>query len=174
METKQAIEARYSCREFLDEQISDSDRDEIINAANYAPVGMRDYPSFELLVIQDKAIISKIDETMGKIIPFGNGHPTFGAPTLFVITSKKNEKIPGINYASGSCIAENIMIQAADLGLDSCYLMALPAMMQDKKEMLELLKVKEGFYPIIIVPVGYAAHKENKDRSNRLETRIIK
>ena len=174
METSKAIELRYSCREFSDKQISDVDRDKIVRAANYAPVGMRDYPSFELIVIQDKTIINKIDEVMGKIMPFGNGHPTFKAPTLFVIASKKNERIPGISYASGSCIAENIMIQAADLGIDSCYLMALPAMMQDKKDMLELLQMKEGFYPLIIVPVGYATKKENKDRENRLETRIIK
>ena len=60
LEMMKAIAKRKSTRGFTPEQIPESALDIVLNAACAAPVGMADYKSMHLTVVQDSALIKKI------------------------------------------------------------------------------------------------------------------
>ena len=55
MEVMDAMSRRRSCRAYLPQQILNEKRDEILKAANAAPVGMGEYQNVRLSVIQSAA-----------------------------------------------------------------------------------------------------------------------
>lgn len=173
MDTNQIIKNRYACREYKPEQISDDDLKLLIDAANAAPAAMGDYSGLELLIIQDENLRKEIDAACANAMPMMSDHPTYEAPTLMFICAKPNPQFEMLPYCGGSCIAENIMIQATSLGLGSVYIMAVPTVMQEKQELLEKIEIKEGYLPIILVSVGYAKSTEIPEKPKRLETRIL-
>ena len=173
METREAILKRCACRKFTSQQITSDQLQALMDAANAAPVGMGDYSGFELIAVQDESIRAAIDSGTAHAMPMMGDHPTYQAPTLLFICVKPNPQFSMIPYAGASCIAENIMIQATDLGLASVYIMAVPSVMQQKKELLDLLQMRDGFIPAVLVSVGYAAQTAEKDRTGRLSTRIL-
>ena len=61
MEVMEAMSRRRSCRAYLPQQILNEKRDEILKAANAAPVGMGKYQNVRLSVIQSAALLEKLD-----------------------------------------------------------------------------------------------------------------
>ena len=173
MKVEEAIEKRYACREFKDRQISADDLDLLIKAANAAPVAMGDYTQIELIAVQDSKIIKAIDDACAHAMPMMGDHPTYGAPTLMFICAKPNPDFVMLPYCGASCIAENIMIQATDLGLASVYIMAVPTVMHDKADLLELLQMSEGYLPLVCVAVGYAENEIDVQKEERLRNKIL-
>ena len=173
MDVKEAILNRYACRQYSDEQITDEQLKVLIEAANAAPVAMGDYSGYELVVVQDEEIRKAIDEGTAHAMPMMGDHPTYEAPTLMFICVKPNEQFKMIPYCGASCIAENIMIQATSLGLASVYIMAVPTVMQEKPELLEKLKMSEGFIPIVLVSVGKAKNEHDVKKADRLIVSVL-
>lgn len=173
MNTNEAILSRYACRKFKDEQITAEQLNALISAANAAPVGMGDYSGFELVAVQDEEIRRAIDSGTAHAMPVMGDHPTYQAPTLMFICVKTNEQFPMIPYCGASCIAENIMIQAAAFGLGSVYIMAVPTVMQQKPELLEKLNMSEGFLPVVLVSVGYPEDEHTPEKKERLKYSVI-
>ena len=173
MDTRDAIIGRYACRKYTDQQITSEQLNALIEAANAAPVGMGDYSGYELVVIQNEDIRKAIDEGTAHAMPIMGDHPTYRAPTLMFLCVKPNPQFEMIPYCGASCIAQNIMIRATDLGLASVYIMAVPTIMQQKPELLKLLSMSDGFIPIVLVSVGYAEKAHDANKQNRLKTKII-
>ena len=173
MNTQDAIMKRGSCRKYRAEQITDEQLACLIRAANAAPVGMGDYSGFELIIVQDEKLRKAIDTGTAHAMPMMGEHPTYEAPTLIFICVKPNHQFEMIPYCGASCIAQNIMIQATDLGLGSVYIMAVPTVMQGKPELLEKLPLSEGFIPIILVSVGHAAQEHASLKADRLTVKKI-
>lgn len=147
MNTENAIQKRYACRSFLTEQISEEQRELLIKAAQAAPVAMGDYSTVKLTVVQDQKLRNMIEQETAYGMPMMGEHPTYKAPTLFIISVKENAQFPVIPYCNASCMAENIMIQAAALELASVYIMAVPTVMQKKPELLSKLDIGDVFSP---------------------------
>lgn len=168
MNTFDAITSRYACRKYTNEQITQEQLDTLLSAANAAPVGMGDYSGYEVIVVQDEEIRKAIDAGTAHAMPVMGDHPTYEAPTLIFVCVKPNPQFEVIPYCGASCIAENIMIQATDLGLASVYIMAVPTVMQGKPELLEKLPLGEGFIPVILVSVGHAAQDHTAAKPKRL------
>lgn len=173
METLEAIINRYACRQYLNEQITEEQLNALIEAANAAPVGMGDYSGYELVIVQDEEIRKAIDEGTAHAMPVMGDHPTYEAPTLMFICVKPDEQFEMIPYCGASCIAENIMVQATALGLASVYIMAVPTAMQGKPELLEKLRMSEGFIPVVLVSVGKAKDEHEKKKPDRLKVSVI-
>ncbi|MBR0149999.1 MAG: nitroreductase family protein [Synergistaceae bacterium] len=173
METSNAIQKRSSCRKYRAEQISREQLDTLIKAANAAPVGMGDYGSYELVIVQDETARKAIDSGTAHAMPVMGDHPTYEAPTLMFICVKPNPQFEMIPYCGASCIAENIMIQATALDLGSVYIMSVPSVMQKKPELLGILPMTEGFLPVILVAVGYAETDTARPKPDRLKFTII-
>ena len=173
LNTHEAITGRYACRKYTEKQLTEQELKVLINAANAAPVAMGDYSGYELVVVQDEDIRKAIDDETAHAMPMMGDHPTYGAPTLMFICVKPNPQFEMIPYCGASCIAENIMVQAADLGLASVYIMAVPTIMQGKQELLEKLGLSDGFIPVVLVSVGHAAEEHKEGKANRLKVRTI-
>ena len=173
MNTHEAIAGRYACRKYTDKQLTPEQIDALICAANAAPVGMGDYSGYEVIVVQDEEIRKAIDAGTAHAMPVMGDHPTYDAPTLIFICVKPNPQFEMIPYCGASCIAENIMIQATDLGLASVYIMAVPTVMQGKPELLEKLPLSESFIPVILVSVGHAAQEHTAAKPQRLTVKRV-
>lgn len=173
MDARDAIQKRSSCRKYRTEQVSREQLDLLVKAANAAPVGMGDYKSYELVIVQDEGVRRAINEGTAYAMPVMGDHPTYQAPTLIFICVKPNPQFEMIPYCGASCIAENIMIQAAALGLGSVYIMSVPAVMQRKPELLRMLPMSGGFMPVILVAAGYAESDTDRPKPDRLKATVI-
>lgn len=155
MKTQSALLNRCSCREFTEEQIKENELEAILQAANAAPVSLGNYDDVELCIIQNADIIEEIEQTVSSILPSMGVHSTYKAPTLILINCKREtaekEHLP---YCNASCIAENIMISATDLGLGSVYLYAVPFVLSQVPHFYEKLEIQKDFFPVVAVAVG--------------------
>ena len=87
MNTFEAITTRYACRNFNDIQITDEELEKIIKTANAAPAASGDYSGLKITIVQNKELCDMIDKEASENFPFPLEHPTYGAPTLVVISS---------------------------------------------------------------------------------------
>ncbi|KFI69370.1 nitroreductase family protein [Bifidobacterium magnum] len=159
METFDALLTRQSCRNFTNEPVSEQDLAKIIAAANNAPVGMAMFDCLRLTVIQDPNILLGLEETVLNINPnFTREHPLFNAPLAIVVSTKDVEGPYALMHKlSGACVMENMMVEAADLGLGSCYLMGAASVIAQSPEFMEQIGLPEGFTPMSIAIVGHSA-----------------
>lgn len=94
----------------------------------------------------------------------------YHAPVLFIINTKKDSMF---GERDASCGAENIMLEATDLGLGSVYVMGGAARLNDDSELQKELGIDPAFQTSVIVPVGKIGEKpEATDRSNRYQVTI--
>lgn len=156
MNTLEAIAARYSCRTYTNEQITEAELHTILSVAgaapNAAPHGTPHFSSMKLTVVQSPEMLKKLDDTMPGDLP------THGAPTA-IIVSAIPEKGFGNELAmcNTGCVMENMAIAAADLGLASCYLFGIVRPIRDDRDLCRTLRIPDEFEPCSILAVGHAA-----------------
>ena len=72
-----------------------------------------------------------------------------------------------------SVAAENIMLEAMDLGLGSVYIMGGAAKLNNHADVLKELGIDSDFEVTVIVPVGKIAEEsEKEDRSQHYQVTI--
>lgn len=164
MNTLDAILSRSSCRAYTDEQITEDELNSLLVAANAAPISMGTFPCMALTVIQSKELMGKIETAVTTAMPqMPNKHPLYNAPTCILVSVKKEEGMPAAMHPlSASCIMENMLVEATELGLGSTYLMGAPAVMSQVPELCKAVKVPDGFTPIAMAAVGHAAESPTK------------
>lgn len=173
MNTLDAIKARRSVRGFTDRQISDADLDAILFAGGQAAVGGADFKSLKLYAIQDKALLQDIDASSAKLRP--GSHPLYGAPTLVVLASKASI-LEKIEFTNAGCVIQNMMVAAADLGIDSIYLWMSMYGINNDPELGKKLGFPEGFTCVGTMALGYEAKEFPKLKADeqRIEVTYIK
>ena len=173
MNTLDAIKARHSTRGFSDRQVSDADLEAILFAGGQAAVGAADFKSMKLCVVQDPALLKDIDEASAKRRP--GSHPLYGAPTLVVLASKQSI-LPYIEYTNAGCVIQNMMVAAADLGVDSIYLWMSMYGINEDPELVKRLGFPEGFTCVGTMALGYEAKEFPKLRADeqRIEVSYIR
>lgn len=174
MNTYEAITTRYSCRNYNEEQITDDEIEKIVKAANAAPAASGNYSGLKITIIQNKELCQLIDKTASQNFPFPLEHPTYNAPTLVIISSKEDEHSPVIPYANASCIAENIMIEANEIGINSLFTMGIPMFIQDDNEVMEKINLPKDYKPRVVVALGHDKNQVQTIKEDRLEYEIIK
>ncbi len=156
METLKAITKRRSTRNFNPEkQVSKADLENILAAANAAPVGMADYPSLHLTVIRNQEALAKINQaarTMMKV----DRDILYGAPTLVLVCAADEQKAPNIQYANSACVVENMLLAATDADIDSVYLWGASTVVASNPELCKELEIPDGFKPVSAAALGYA------------------
>ena len=161
MNAMDAILNRKSCRSYDGKRIREDELQTILKAGCSAPVARGLYESIHLTVIEDEALLKKIfDKTSELIFKVMNvkRNMDFGAKTLVLISSVMANPSNGMEYTNAGCIAENMCIAATSIGVDN-VIMGAPARIIDS-ELLQCLKVPEGFSPLLCVAFGYALSKE--------------
>lgn len=174
MELMNVIKNRQSCRAFTNETVSESELKQIIQAGNAAPVGNGDYAGVQLTVIQDKNLLVKLEINAHNAMPGIPEHPLYGLSTVICISCKKEDNT-NIAWANASCIAENMLLAATDLGLGSIYLLAIPAIAQFNSELCKELKIQDGFEPYVMVGIGKSQNgfEERELTTDRIHTEYI-
>lgn len=161
MEFLTTIATRKSTRKYKPTQISAKELDTILLAGSVAPVGSHEYGNYHFTVVQNGELIEKINiatsnalsnlEEMKIKIP----NPTYGAPTLVVVSAKIEPKFLGSELANVACLIENMLLAATDLGIGSVYLMAPVLGFKADPQLVNDLQLPEDFEPMSVVALGY-------------------
>lgn len=178
------IKARHSIRKFTKQQISREDLMTIMEAGNYAPnagggqrsmiVGIRNP---ELTTKIGRMNIEKFDRSslfgsfVSKEQPSTIDDPTikngfYGASSVIAIFGQNNFMF---RIADAFCCAENMVLQATELGLASC-IVSRGEETFDSKEGKELLKdweVPENYTAICFVILGYINGEQPMSKPRR-------
>lgn len=154
-----AIQNRHAVRKYTDEPVKTNDIDELINAFQAAPCGMHKTDVMQGIVIENAELRSEIEQV--------TDNACYNAPLLFAIITKK-DSIFGERDASAA--AENIMLEATDLGYGSVYIMGGAAELNQHADLLKKMGVPDGFQVAVIVPVGKSAEQPTtEERANRYQ-----
>lgn len=151
METEKAILGRRAVRDYEGKPVPEEIIQKILKAGAMAPSAMGVHPC-RFIVITDKA---KIKEVSGKVkdkaglLGFGARLAErakimedvifYGAPLLILIVAEKSD------WAGTDCAlaAQNMMLQAYDLGLGSCFI-GFATLIKDDRETLRSLGLKDN------------------------------
>lgn len=152
-----AISNRRAVRKYQSKPVSENDIQALIEAFQASPCAMKQTDDLRGIVVTNEEFRQRIEHS--------TNNSCYGAPLLFILTTKKESKF---GERDSSVAAENIMLQATALGLGSVYIMGGALALNDDSDLLAELGVKDGYEVSVIVPVGYAASKTTgEDRSHR-------
>lgn len=173
MNTFDAIRQRHSTRAFSDRQISEEDLNDILVAGGQAAIGCADFDSLKLIAVQNPALLADIDSASANGNP--NSHPLYQAPTLVVVAAKKGF-LENIELSNAGCIIQNMMVLAADRGIDSVYLWMAMAGINGSEEVQKKLGIPEGFRCVGSCALGYAAREfpKLKGQDQRLAVSVLR
>ena len=149
MSFQELAKNRYSVRSFRDEPITDEHMNLILEAGRVAPTACNNQPQ--------KIYVAKSETSRQKLASVCRC--TFGAPVILVVCYDrnrvwKNKLMPG--YTSGetdaAIVCTHMMLQAADLGIGSCWVGYFNA-----QKVAEVLGLPENVTVSALLPMGYPA-----------------
>jgi len=164
------LQKRRSIRKFSSKKIRKTDIMQIIKSGMFAPSAHNREPWY-FIVIDDKKIFNIIMEN----------HPYAGmlksAVAAILVCADTRRQKDKMYYAQDlSATTENMLLQAAELGIGSCWVGIFPK--QERAEpLVKALNMPNYIIPFSLVALGYAEeapssrHKFEKDRIvfNRIE-----
>lgn len=180
MNTYESILTRRSTRKYLNKPVSKELLEKIIETGRYAPSGGNSQ-SNHFIVIQNKQIIdrlvkmvekafSKMEITENMYISLQNsinlskkgGYVfSYNAPVLIIVANKRDY---GNNQADCAIALENMMLEANELDLGSCYINQLKWLNEGRKILSYLqslgMKEDERVYGSLII--GYPDTNDGK------------
>lgn len=167
METIKAIANRYSCRAYKDTPVDEAVLKDIVAAGSLAAIGRGQFKNVFISVIRDKALLEELDKAGQQVRNNPAYHCFYNAPVLVSVAVKGDDNLGKENAA---CVIENMMIAAADKGVDSIYLHSPCAFLDNDPVLFSKLGSPEGFVPGAFVALGYGAAEKPAERA--LECRI--
>ena len=154
-------ETRYSVRNFQDKQISESDLNKILTAAQLSPTA-KNRQEQRLLVVNEKSTLEKLRETT---------LCHFNAPTIIVLCYEKTFTESGLetedsqkwSHVDLGIVATHICLEATDLGLGSIMVGLF-----DKEKLIHNLNIPSNYEPVLLLPIGYIDKKPSHLHNDRL------
>lgn len=166
------IKARHSIRKYTDRQISREDMVKILEAGNFAPnagggqrsmmvgirnkelttkIGMMNLAKFDRTKLAG-AYVSKEQPSVIDDATMKNGF--YGAPSVVAIFGQNHFLF---READAFCCAENMILQATELGLASCIISrgAETFISPEGQELLKEWEIPENYSAICFVILGY-------------------
>ena len=156
MDTFEAITSRASVREYADKPIPRELLEKLVDSGRMAP-SARAVEPWEFVITTDRG---KIDE-MASLAPNGKFLNSAQAAIIVICAETKY-------YIEDGCAAtENILLQAADLGLGACWIAG------DKKpyadDVLRMFSAPDGTKLISIISIGWPKQKPSQHKNRSLE-----
>ncbi|MDF2986700.1 MAG: nitroreductase [Eubacterium sp.] len=163
----EVIKSRRSVRKYKPEQISNESLDKIIEAGIYAPTAHNQQP-WHFTVIQNPELLDRIntyvreamlksgEEWVNKMASKPNFKVTYDAPTLVVVSGKKD----AIAWRADCAAAiQNMLIAAESMEIGSVWLGLMRFFFENKEEMAEM-NIPEGYEPYYGISFGYRAYEK--------------
>lgn len=162
MEFDDILKRRYSCRSYTNKEVNDKILLKILTNAVLAP-NSGNLQAWRFIVVKDEAKREEI------ALACTNQKWMTQAPVHIIILEDLNYvKLHYKKRAELYCIqdsslaASNIILTAASLNLDTCFVSAFNESMLSR-----ILKIPEGLIPYGIITLGYSKDKpENKKRNS--------
>ncbi|MDR1574479.1 MAG: nitroreductase family protein [Treponema sp.] len=148
MQFRELAAARFSVRQFKDRPVGKDKVDMILEAARIAPTAANRQPQ-RILVVSEAEGLAKVDACT----PY-----RFAAPLVFIICYDKNEcwvrSFDGAHSGEvdASIITTQMMLQAADIGLGTTWVMYF-----DPARTREEFALPANIIPLAFLPTGYPA-----------------
>lgn len=112
----EVIKNRRACRSFKDQEVEQNKINEIIEAGLLAPSGMnRQTPV--IIAIKEKKTRDELMELNRKIMG-RDIDPFYGAPVILLVIAHKE----GLSLHDGGATIENMLLEATNQGLASCWI----------------------------------------------------
>ncbi len=164
MDFSELIKARYSVRAYKPDPVGEAELHQVLEAARMAPTAANRQP-FQLIVIQTSG-------REGELRRIYNRDWFVQAPLVICAcgipggawTRADNENYAVVDVA---IVMDHLTLQAADLGLGTCWVGAF-----DAAAAREILSLPEGVKPIAFTPLGYPADKPKPKERKPLETLV--
>lgn len=154
MQFQEVLKARVSTRDFAPAPVPDGAVNAILAAALYAPVGMHRFETLHLSVITNKDVLERIRRSVAKATGDESADPLHGAPLLIVVSTSQAGEIGALNV---SCLVENMLLAATDLGFGNLYVRGAIAEAAKDASLVRDMKIPAGFTPVASAAIGYAA-----------------
>ena len=157
-ETLDIIKKRRSVRGYKADMVPKDVLDKIIEAGTYAATGMgRQSPI--IISVSNKELRDKLSAMNAKIMGKEEGFdPFYGAPNVLIVLADKT--MPTYLY-DGSLVMGTLMLAAADLGVDSCWIHRAKEEFESEegKAILKELGIIGDYEGIGHCVLGYAANE---------------
>jgi nitroreductase len=178
------IKSRHSIRKYTDKQISREDLEKILEAGNFAPnagggqrsvlVGVRNKELTTKLGIMNLAKFDRsklIGSYVSKEQPSSIDDPKmkngfYGAPSVVTIFGQDNFMF---RIADAFCCAENMVLQATELGISSCIISrGEETFVSDEGQaLLKQWEIPENYSAICFVILGYIDGEQPKTKPRK-------
>ena len=160
---------RYSCKNFSDRRIDSKDLELILEAGKNAPTAKNLQPQ-HIYVLESEEALAKLDSATPC---------RYNAKTVLVVAFNKNNVFtyPGGKRDSGiedaTIVATHMMLEAADLGIDSCWVNFF-----DPDDLKNKLELKEDEEILMVLDLGYkeenAGPLPNHTKRKELKDTVIR
>lgn len=157
----EVIDIRRSVREFSDKKIEKEVIDKIIHAGVMAPSAKNQQP-WEFIVIDDKNILNKLSETLSPLY-------AKSMVTIVLCMRKENLKSPTRREQDMSACMQNMMLEATNLGVGSCWIGTYPDP-ERMNPLIEILNIPANIDPFCGLVLGYP---KNADAFKEVERKAI-
>lgn len=165
MNVEEAILARRSIRRFKDTPISDEQITSLLEAAMAAPSACNKRP-WVFYVIKNKAMQDQL-KTVSR-------YTYYDSPLMIIVCGNQKKRLSSRNddFWIHDCSAaiENILLEAVELGLGSCWC-GLHPMVTPVKRVKELLSLPEELLPLALIHIGYP--DEEKEPRTQYDEKLI-
>ena len=155
-----SIRRRYSCRAYHDKSIEQDKLDCILEAARLAP-SARNTQDWRFVVVTDKAIKSRVAATT-------NRPEVFEKAGVIIAACSNSDEVMRCGQAIGpidvAIALEHICLQAADLGLGTCWIGSF-----DSDKVRQILAIPEDIAIIELMALGYPADSKPEPKREPME-----
>jgi nitroreductase len=154
------IQKRFSCRSYLEKEIEQEKLNKIFEAARLAP-SARNFQDWRFVVVTDK-------ETKAKVAEQTNRAPLFEKAGAIIVACSNNDHVMRCGQAVGpidvSIALEHISLQAAELGLATCWIGSFEA-----EKVKRLLQIPQDVTIIELMALGYPAEQGKQNTRLTIE-----
>ena len=164
MDILKIIKERRSCRKYKDLMPTEEEINKVIEAGLYAASG-KNLQGGIIISITNKEIRDKLSIINAKVMD-KDVDPFYGAPVVLLVCVKKSKN----GIYDGSCMIENMMLEASSIGLGSCWIHRAKEEleMDETKKLLKELNLDfneyEGIGHVILgYPDEVPSYKQIKD-----------
>jgi len=155
-----AIRKRYSCRSYQDKSIEQDKLNCILEAARLAP-SARNMQDWRFVVVTDRQVKSRVAATTNRPEVFERAGAIIAACSNSDYVMRCGQAIAPIDV---SIALEHISLQAADLGLGTCWIGSF-----DTDKIRQILTIPEDIAIIELMAIGYPADSKSEPKREPIE-----
>lgn len=165
----EVIKTRRAVRAFSEREVEEEKLDKVLEAGTWAPSAMGLQPSV-IVSVRDEATRAKLSK-MNAAVMGSERDPFYKAPIYIVVLSKGNNFLQ-----DGSCVLENMMLEAHSLGLGSVWINREIEMFDsaEGKALLREWGLDESLRGVGALALGYPSSSGVKSAAERKAGYILK